>query len=55
MGSPASPTETQYRQLEKAGGLKQLGEARSETVRNGNLPLSFSLPGQGVSFVKIDW
>ncbi len=55
MGSPASPTPEQYKQLEAAGGLKQLGAPQWQAVSGGRLPLSFSLPRQGVSLLRLNW
>jgi xylan 1,4-beta-xylosidase len=55
MGSPAQPTDDQYKQLEQAGKLQQLGPAHWEPVSDGRLQLSFLLPRQGVSFVRLSW
>jgi xylan 1,4-beta-xylosidase len=55
MGSPQKPTEEQYAQLQKAGKLAMLGEARKLMVENGKVDLKFSLPRQGVSLVVVEW
>lgn len=55
MGSPASPTGAQYKQLEQAGQLQQLGTTQWEPVTNGRVRLSFLLPRQGVSFLRLNW
>jgi xylan 1,4-beta-xylosidase len=55
MGSPAQPTEAQFAQLEQAGRLKELGAAEWKPVTGGHVQLSFLLPRQGVSFVRLDW
>jgi len=55
MGSPAHPTEAQYKQLERAGQLKELGAAQWTPVTDGRVQLSFLLPRQGVSFVRLNW
>ncbi|HSC38677.1 MAG TPA: hypothetical protein VLD19_12425, partial [Chitinophagaceae bacterium] len=55
MGSPASPTPEQYKQLEAAGGLQQLGAPQWHAITGGRLPLSFSLPRQGVSLLRLSW
>lgn len=55
MGSPDRPTEAQYRQLEQAGKLQEMGTEQWETVKDGRVRLSFSLPRQGVSFVRVRW
>ena len=55
MGSPANPTEAQYKQLEQSGKLQQLGAAQWEPVKDGRVRLSFLLPRQGVSFLRLNW
>ncbi len=54
MGSPQQPTPAQYAELEKAGKLKTLERPRRIRADNGRLQLSFTLPRQGVSLLKID-
>ncbi len=53
MGSPQSPTPAQYAELEKAGKLKMLGSAERVRVERGELKLTFQLPRQGVSLLKV--
>jgi xylan 1,4-beta-xylosidase len=55
MGSPEQPTDEQQRQLESAGGLQQVGPARSIAMQDGAVPLSFSLPRQGVALIRLSW
>jgi xylan 1,4-beta-xylosidase len=55
MGSPQSPTPAQYAELERAGQLERLEPDRSVDVVNGRVELSFPLPRQGVSLVKLSW
>jgi xylan 1,4-beta-xylosidase len=54
MGSPQKLNARQYKALEKAGQLQTLGRAERRTVENGRLLLTFALPRQGVSLVKIE-
>lgn len=55
MGSPQPPSEAQYRELESAGKLAMLGEPRPVEVRNGHVAVTFALPRQGVSLVRLTW
>jgi xylan 1,4-beta-xylosidase len=55
MGSPANPTETQIKELEKAGQLAQYGSPKSEAVKDGQLVFSTTLPRQGVGLVTLEW
>lgn len=55
MGSPQQPTAAQYAQLEKSGRLATLERPRRVRSANGQLALSFTLPRQGVSLLKIDY
>ncbi len=55
LGSPQSPTEEQYMQLQKAGKLAMLAEPRKVTVESGRVNVRFSLPRQGVSLVVVEW
>jgi xylan 1,4-beta-xylosidase len=55
MGSPVSPTEEQYGQLQKAAKLERLEEPRKINVEGGVMGLKFSLPRQGVSLVVVEW
>ncbi len=55
MGSPQSPTQTQYQRLEEAGGLQMLDQPSRVEIAAGKTALSFDLPRQGVSLVKLTW
>ena len=55
MGSPQSPTPSQYAELEKAGQLEMLGPRVSLAVLKGRAVVQFTLPRQGVSLVKLTW
>jgi xylan 1,4-beta-xylosidase len=55
MGSPQKPTRDQYAQLEKAGTLQTLGRAERVRVEKGQLRVTFTLPRQGVSLLKVDY
>jgi xylan 1,4-beta-xylosidase len=54
-GSPQQPTLEQYAELERAGQLQQLADARPIAVAAGRVVVPFSLPRQGVSLVKLTW
>jgi xylan 1,4-beta-xylosidase len=55
MGSPQPPSAAQYAQLEKASQLQELEPARQVQVKDGVVTLTFALPRQGVSLVKLTW
>jgi xylan 1,4-beta-xylosidase len=55
MGSPQPPSPSQYRELERAGALAALNPPRRERVQGGTLHLTFALPRQGVSLVRLVW
>ncbi len=55
MGSPQPPTPAQRAQLEKAGKLQPFRPPERVRVRAGTLRLTFSLPRQGVSLVKLTY
>jgi xylan 1,4-beta-xylosidase len=55
MGSPAEPTTDQQKQLEAVGGLQQMGSSRTVALKDGVLPLSLTLPRQGVELVRVSW
>jgi len=55
MGSPQPPSRQQYRDLERAGQLASLEPSRRTQVTNGRAALSFHLPRQGVSLVRMAW
>jgi xylan 1,4-beta-xylosidase len=55
LGSPPSPTEEQYRQLEDAGKLARMTAPDAVSVKDGSLLLDFSLPRQAVSLLVVEW
>jgi xylan 1,4-beta-xylosidase len=55
MGSPQSLMPTQRAALEKAGQLELLEPPRRVTLLNGKAVVSFTLPRQGVSLLKLEW
>ena len=55
MGSPQPPSPAQHAALEKAGQLEPLEPARQVAATRGVVTLTFTLPRQGVSLVKLSW
>ena len=55
MGSPQSVTPTQRAELEKAGRLEMLESPKRLSLSNGKAVISFTLPRQGVSLLKLRW
>jgi xylan 1,4-beta-xylosidase len=56
LGSPASPTAAQYKELEQASGLTRLtGAPDALDVASGRAALRFTLPRQAVSLVVVEW
>src|SRR5258708_1075543 len=55
MGSPQSPTEEQYEQLQRAGQLQLLTSPAWTPITQGAAHLQFALPRQGLSLVRISW
>ncbi|RDB03543.1 GH39 family glycosyl hydrolase [Runella aurantiaca] len=55
MGSPPNPTAEQITELEKAGQLARYGESKRQTVKDGQLIFSTTLPRQGVGLVMLEW
>jgi xylan 1,4-beta-xylosidase len=55
MGSPQPPSARQYGELEKISRLQELEPPRQAAVKGGVVSLSFALPRQGVSLVKLSW
>jgi xylan 1,4-beta-xylosidase len=53
-GSPQSPTTEQYRQLERAGRLADLGEVKISVAKN-KASLRFALSRQAVSLLVFEW
>ncbi|MGH9547944.1 MAG: GH39 family glycosyl hydrolase, partial [Terriglobales bacterium] len=55
MGSPQSPTEAQYEQMERAGQLQLLTSPAWVPIAQGAAHLQFALPRQGISLIRIAW
>ena len=55
MGSPQAPSMQQLAALEKAGALDGPEPPRSAAATQGKIAVTFSLPRQGVSLVKLAW
>ncbi|HYM08635.1 MAG TPA: beta-xylosidase [Terriglobales bacterium] len=55
MGSPQSPTQGQYEQLQSAGQLQMLGSPSWMPIAQGAARLQFALPRQGLSLVRLSW
>ena len=55
MGSPKSPSQQQILELEKSGNLQTVESPRWVKIVDGNLPINFDLPRQGVSLIKIEY
>jgi xylan 1,4-beta-xylosidase len=55
MGSPQSPSATQYEQLQNEGQLQLLTSPEWVSVSNGSLHLRFGLPRQSMSLVRLTW
>ena len=55
IGSPQSPTSSQYEQLERAGQLQLLDSPAWFPINQGATRLQLSLPRQGISLVRIAW
>ena len=53
MGSPQSPTASEYAALEKAGKLQMLEQPQRVGLERGELQFTFRLPRQGVSLLKV--
>ncbi|MBN2761576.1 MAG: beta-xylosidase, partial [Bacteroidales bacterium] len=55
LGAPQNPTKEEYRMVEEAGQLKLFTSPKWITVGKDGLKIPFSLPRQGVSFIKLEW
>jgi xylan 1,4-beta-xylosidase len=55
MGSPQNPTSGQQEQLEAAGQLQLLASPIWLWNQSGTLSISFDLPRQAVSLIRLDW
>jgi xylan 1,4-beta-xylosidase len=54
MGSPASPSQTQYAQLEQAGELALVGRNERIAIRNSSAQLNKVLPRQAVALYVLE-
>jgi xylan 1,4-beta-xylosidase len=55
MGSPQNPGPEQYARLESAGQLQLLESPRWLWSESGQVEVSFALPRQAVSLVRVSW
>jgi xylan 1,4-beta-xylosidase len=55
MGSPQHPSPAQLAKLKAVGRLQLLTPPASATVHAGQADLSFSLPCQALSLIRLDW
>jgi xylan 1,4-beta-xylosidase len=56
LGSPASPTPDQYKQLEAASQLAAIADAPKQIdIADGRATLNIALPRQAVSLIVIEW
>lgn len=55
LGSPQEPSPAQYQELESAGQLQLLESPRFLPNDAGKAGVSFSLPSQGLSLLRITW
>jgi len=55
MGSPQSPSDSEYERLQGAGQLQLLDSPAWTTIQEGTIRLQFSLPRQGISLLRLAW
>jgi xylan 1,4-beta-xylosidase len=55
MGSPQTPSTEQIALLQEAGQLHMLRSPEWVKVTNGEIDISFILPRQAVSLLKLEW
>jgi xylan 1,4-beta-xylosidase len=55
LGSPQPPSEAQYDALERDGRLQSLDAERRLDIRAGEARITFTLPRQGVSLIRLTW
>jgi xylan 1,4-beta-xylosidase len=55
MGSPQSPSESEYKTLESAGQLQLLSSPAWVELQRGGVRLHFALPRQALSLVRLSW
>ena len=55
LGSPETPSATQYQKLESAGQLQLLSSPKWIQIGQGTAHLEFELPRQALSLIKLEW
>ncbi len=55
MGSPSSPSESEYARLQSAGQLQLLDSPEWMVIHEGRVRVQFSLPRQGLSLLRLSW
>jgi xylan 1,4-beta-xylosidase len=55
IGSPESPSESEFERLQSAGQLQLLESPSWTTIQEGAVRLHFSLPRQGISLLRLAW
>src|SRR5580692_1639178 len=55
IGSPESPSSSEYERLQHAGQLQLLDSPAWIAIQQGTVRLQFSLPRQGISLVRLAW
>jgi xylan 1,4-beta-xylosidase len=55
LGSPQNPTPDQQQQIEAAGQLQLLDSPNWLWNQSGRVSITFDLPQQGVSLIRLDW
>ncbi len=55
MGSPQSPSESEYKRMESSGQLQLLDSPAWIETGHGSVQLQFRLPRQGLSLVHLAW
>jgi xylan 1,4-beta-xylosidase len=55
MGSPRHPSPEQYSKLERAGYLQLLESPQWLTPHDGSIDITFSLPAQAISLLRLSW
>jgi xylan 1,4-beta-xylosidase len=55
MGSPLQPSTDEYRKIEEAGQLQEITSPQWMDTKKGQIALSFSLPREALSLIRITW
>jgi xylan 1,4-beta-xylosidase len=55
MGSPQSPSISEYERLQEAGQLQLLNSPAWIKIQRGAVQLHLTLPRQGLSLVRLAW